>query len=451
MAQRAHWGSRGGFILASAGSAVGLGNIWKFPYETGVNGGGAFVLVYLACVLLVGLPVMIAEILLGRSTQKSLVGAVRQLSGPRSGWQVFGWLGVAASFLILSFYSIVAGWSLHYAWLALTGDISGADAQSLEATFNGIYSSPGLNIFWHIVFMGVTMAVVVGGVAKGLERWARILMPALFLMLAALLIKSLTLEGFGQGIDFVFGLHADQLTADGVLSALGHAFFSLSLGMGTMVAYGSYLQKNDDIVFSSITISFLDTLIAILAAIVLFPIIFTFGLEPSAGPGLVFISIPIALSQMTGGAVFSFIFFGLLVFAAVTSAISILEVICSYFIDERGWTRKRSTLIAGTMIGIFGIPSALSGGTMLFGEGLAAAIGQNWFDTIDYLSSRWMLPLGGLGVSLFIAWKMDDAMRHRHFLQGSRLAIFYRGWLLLLKFLVPIAITIVFLHAVGMI
>ncbi len=416
-----------------------------------MNGGGAFVLVYLACILLVGLPVMAAEILLGRSTQKSPVGAMRRLSGPRSGWQAFGWLGVASSFVILSFYSIVAGWSLHYAWLAITGSISGADPQSLEATFDDLFSSPGLNLFWHIVFMAMTMAVVVGGVAKGLERWSRILMPALFVMLLALLIKSSTLEGFGKGVDFVFGFHADQLTARGVLEALGHAFFSLSLGMGSILTYGSYLREDDDIVAASITISLLDTLIAILAALVLFPIIFTFGLEPSAGPGLVFISIPVALSQMTGGAVFAFIFFGLLVFAAVTSAISMLEVTCSYFIDERGWTRKRATLMSGVLVGLFGVPSALTGGTALFGADFAATFGMNWFNAADYLASNWMLPLGGLGISLFTAWKMDEAIRHDHFLNGSKLAFFYKGWLLLLKFLVPVAITFVFLHAVGMV
>ncbi len=379
------------------------------------------------------------------------MGAVRELSGPRSAWQAFGWLGVASSFVILSYYSIVAGWALHYAWLAMTGAISGADPGSLEATFNDLFASPGLNLFWHVVFMAMTMAVVVGGVAKGLERWARILMPALFLMLIALLIKSFTLEGFGKGFDFVFGFHADELTAKGVLEALGHAFFSLSLGMGSMLTYGSYLRKDDDIVSASITISFLDTLIALLAAIVLFPIIFTFGLEPSAGPGLVFISIPIALSQMTGGAVFAFVFFGLLVFAAVTSAISMLEVTCSYFIDERGWNRRNATLMAGGLVGLFGVPSALSGGTALFGDDFAGIFGLNWFNAFDYLASNWMLPLGGLGISLFTAWKMDDAIRHHQFLNGSRLAFFYKGWLLLLKFLVPVAITFVFLHAVGII
>ena len=450
MAERAHWKSRTGFILASAGSAVGLGNIWKFPYITGVNGGGAFVLVYLACIVFVGLPVMVAEILLGRSTQKSPVGALRQLAGRSSPWVAFGWLGVASSFVILSYYSIVAGWSLHYSWLAITGQIAGAAPESFEPTFDAVFASPSLNLFWHGVFMLLTAAVVIGGVSKGLERWSRILMPMLLVMMIALLLKSFTLEGFWKGFDFVFGFHSDQLTEAGILEALGHAFFTLSLGMGSMLTYGSYLKEDDDIVFASITVSLLDTLIALLAALVLFPIIFTFGLEPSAGPGLVFITVPIALSQMTGGGFFAFIFFGLLVFAALTSAISMLEVTASYFIDERGWTRRKATLVSGALVALAGIPSALSGGA-LFGDWFAGIFGMNWFDAFDYLASNWMLPLGGLGVAIYTGWKMDDRIRHHHFLSGTKLAVFFAGWLLLLRFLVPVAVTLVFLNAVGLI
>ena len=450
MPERAHWKSRAGFILASAGSAVGLGNIWKFPYITGVNGGGAFVLVYLACIAFVGLPVMAAEILMGRSTQKSPVGALRQLAGRSSPWVAFGWLGVASSFVILSYYSIVAGWSLHYSWLAITGKISGAAPESFQPAFDAVFASPSLNLFWHGVFMLLTAAVVIGGVSKGLERWARILMPLLLLMLVALLIKSFTLEGFWRGFEFVFGFHSEQLTAAGVLEALGHAFFTLSLGMGSIMTYGSYLKTDDDIVAASITVSFLDTLIALLATLVLFPVIFTFGLEPSAGPGLVFITIPIALSQMAGGDLLAFTFFGLLVFAALTSAISMLEVTAAYFIDERGWTRRKATLISGAMVALVGIPSALSGGE-LFGDGFAGIFGKNWFDAFDYLASNWMLPLGGLGVAIYTGWKMDDKIRRHHFLSGTKLGLFFTGWLLLLKFLVPVAITLVFLHAVGLI
>ena len=451
MADRGHWGSRAGFILAAAGSAIGLGNIWKFPYITGANGGGIFVLVYLACVLFVGLPVMTAEILIGRATQKSPVGAMRLLAGRRSSWTAFGWLGIASSFVILSYYSIVAGWALDYTYLSLTGKIVGLGPEGVQSVFGRLYASPARNLFWHAIFMGLTIAVVLGGVARGVERWSRILMPTLLVMLLVLLIHSFTLSGFKQGFGFVFGLHTERFTAAGALEALGHAFFTLSLGMGAMLTYGSYLRREDDVVAASIMISGLDTLIALIASLVLFPIIFSFGMEPGAGPGLVFISIPIALSQMPGGTFLSILFFGLLVFAALTSAISMLEVVTSYLIDERNWIRRRATLVSGALIALVGIPSALSGGTEIFGSGFASVFGKNWFDSFDYLASNWMLPLGGLGISVFTAWRMNEALRHDDFLSGTKLAAFYKGWLLLLKYVVPVAIVLVFLHAVGLI
>ena len=446
---RGHWGSKLGFVLAAAGSAVGLGNIWKFPYITGVNGGGAFVLVYLGCIALVGLPVMTAEILLGRATQKSPVGAFKQLGG--GPWVAFGWLGVAGAFVILSYYSIVAGWALHYSYLSITGQIVGLGPEGVGPAFDALFASNGLNVFWHAIFMILTVGVVLGGVGKGLERWARILMPTLFGLMLILLINSFTMDGFGRALDFVFGFHTENLTAAGVLEALGHAFFTLSLGMGAMLTYGSYLRKSDDIMSASIVISALDTMIALTASMVLFPIIFTYGMEPGAGPGLVFVSIPIAFSQMAAGTFFSFVFFMLLVFAALTSSISMLEVTTSYFIDEKGWTRRQATLFAGGVIAALGIPSALSGGTALFGEDFASLFGRNWFDTFDYLASNWILPLGGLGIALFTAWRVDDAIRHREFLEGTNLAFFYKAWLFLLKFVVPVGIILVFLHAIGVI
>ena len=449
MADRGHWGSRLGFVLAAAGSAVGLGNIWKFPYITGVNGGGAFVLVYLACIVLVGLPVMTAEILLGRATQKSPVGAFKELGG--GFWVVAGWFGVVAAFVILSYYSVVAGWSLHYTYLSLTGQIVDLGPEAVGPVFGELFTSSGLNLAWHFAFMLLTVGVVWGGISKGIERWARILMPTLLVLMLILLINSITMEGFGEAADFVFGFHTESLTAAGVLEALGHAFFTLSLGMGAMLTYGSYLKRDDDIVSAAITVSVLDTVLALMACMVLFPIIFTFGLEPGQGPGLVFVSMPIALSQMGGGTFFSVVFFALLFFAALTSGISLLEVAVSYLIDERGWLRHRAVLLFGGIIAVVGIPSALSGSTAFFGESFAGVFGRNWFDTLDYLATNWILPLGGLGISVFTAWRLDEAIRHREFLEGSRLAFFYKAWLLLLKFVVPVGITLVFLNAIGVI
>ena len=448
--QRSHWGSRIGFILAAAGSAVGLGNIWKFPYVTGENGGGIFVLVYLACVVLVGLPVMIAEILIGRTTQSSPVGAFKSLAGTRSPWVGMGWLGVVSAFILLSFYSVVAGWSLHYTWLSISGQLAGLGPENMAPVFGNLNRSVEANLFWHLIFMGLTIAVVFGGVSKGVERWSRILMPALLIMMLVLLGNSLTLDGFGKAVQFLFGFHQDKFTAAGALEALGHAFFSLSLGMGAMLTYGSYLRRRDDIVGASVTISALDTCIALVASLMLFPIIFSYGMEPAAGPGLVFISVPIALSQMPGTTFLATVFFALLVFAALTSAISMLEVATSYLIDQRGWQRRRAAVAAGLTTALVGLPSALSGGTHLFGSGMEALVGRNWFDSLDYLVTNWMLPLGGLGMALFTAWRMNQRLRQAEFLLGSRLRGFYQSWLFLLKYPVPVAILLIFLNAVGL-
>jgi NSS family neurotransmitter:Na+ symporter len=447
-----------GFILAAAGSAVGLGNIWKFPYITGENGGGWFVLIYLICIAAVGLPIMMAEIFIGRTAQNSPVGAIRTLSRPGSPWMGVGWLGVAAGFVILSYYSVVAGWSLHYVWLSIKHGFAGMTPDEITAVFSsgdlaepGVFESVPINVGCHLAFMVLTIAIVIGGVRKGVERWARILMPALGLLLLALLVRSMSMPGFGAAVDFVFGTHADKLTAGGVLEALGHAFFTLSLGMGAMITYGSYLRSDDDLVATSVTVGVLDTGVALVACLVLFPIIFSYDMEPGAGPGLVFVSLPIAFAQMPGGAAWATVFFVLLVFAALTSAISLLEVVVSYFIDERGWSRKLASVVCGGAIALIGIPSALSGSTKLFGATMAETVGRNWFDFFDYLSSNWMLPLGGLGISLFVAWRVGGAAREQAFMTGTRWGRLYWGWVQLLRYIVPIGVLLVFLHAVGLI
>jgi neurotransmitter:Na+ symporter, NSS family len=447
------------FVLAAAGSAVGLGNIWKFPYITGVNGGGWFVLIYLVAVVTVALPIMVAEILIGRSSQRSPVAAFRILAGKNSLWQSVGWVGVTAAFVILSYYSVVAGWTLHYCWLSLSQGFAGMGADKVQALFGEVYADAGLNLFWHGLFMLLTVAIVIAGVQHGVERWARILMPLLFFMILALLLRATESSGFGRALDFVFGAHADKLTPAGVLEALGHSFFTLSLGMGAMLTYGSYLRTHDDVVATSLAVGGLDTLISLMACMTIFPIIFAAGLEPGAGPGLVFVSLPIAFGKMDGGSLWALVFFVLLAVAALTSAISLLEVAVSHFVDNRGWGRKRAAVLIGGTIFLLGIPSALSGGTALFGsdfENFTSAIfgeghGKNWFDLLDYLASNWMLPLGGLGIALFVAWRMGDHAREQAFKDGSRFARLYWGWVWLLRYVVPVGVTAVFLHAVGLI
>ena len=298
--ERGQWGSRLGFILAAAGAAVGLGNVWKFPYITGENGGGAFVLVYLLCIAVIGLPIMIAEIMLGRMARASNVTAFRTLSEGKPQWMWVGWLGVAVAFIVLSYYSVVAGWAMHYVYLAASGTFSPEHAAEVPKVFGSVVSNPTTNIVWHVVFMGLTIGVVVAGVQGGVERAARILMPALLVMLFGLLIYATTLEGFGEALDFVFGFRFDKLSAAGILEALGHSFFTLSVGMGAMLTYGSYLKKDDDAISASIAITVLDTLVALMACLILFPITFSKGMEPAGGPGLVFVNIPSALAELPG-------------------------------------------------------------------------------------------------------------------------------------------------------
>lgn len=455
-AQRAHWGSRLGFILAAAGSAVGLGNIWGFPYMTGKNGGGLFVLVYLACVAVIGLPIMMAEIFIGRTTQNSPVGAFRALSRPASPWMGVGWLGVLAAFIILSFYSVVAGWCLHYVWLSITSTFADQTPDLLGAIFGDLFVDPVLCTFWHVVFMVITISIVIAGVQAGIETWSRILMPALFALLVILLVYAMVEGAFARGLAFVFAPDPGSFHWSSLPAAMGQAFFSLSLGMGALITYGSYLKSDDDLVSTAISVSVVDTCVALMAGLILFPIIFSVGMDADQGPGLVFKALPIAFSEIPGGIVLAPLFFLLLTFAALTSAISLLEVATAYFIDERGWTRTKATLVTGGAIITLGIPAAISGGSRLFGSGVQALTdpvyrgdGKNWFDVLYDLTFNLMLPLGGLGIGLFVAWRVSDAAREAGFSAGSRMGRLYWGWVFLLRYVVPVAIIVVLLNALG--
>lgn len=436
-------------MLAASGSAIGLGNLWRFPYIAGENGGGLFVVVYLVAIALVGLPILIVEIALGRASRQSVVGAFAVLAGPRSRWRALGWLGIAAASMALSCYAVVAGWAFHYLLLSTRGTLAGLTVERAQGTFGALYVDGGLNLVWGLLFMAVTVGVVLGGVRRGIERWSRVLMPALGVILLVLLGRAATLDGFGQGFEFVFALRADQLTPAGVLEALGHAFFTLGVGVGAMLTYGSYLDRRANLVRDALAIAALDTLVALVACLVIFPIVFTYGLEAAQGPGLVFLNLPVAFAQMPGGAVLAPLFFALLAFAALTSAISMLEVPVAYLIDERGWSRRRAVLSAGGLIALASVPAALSGGGGPFGEGLAELIGKRWFDLIFDAVSNWMMPAGGLGFAVFGGWVLADPARRAQFPPGFAGAL-YRGWLMVLRFGVPLAVVTVFLHAIGL-
>jgi len=448
---RGHWGSRLGFILAATGSAVGLGNIWKFPYITGEYGGGIFVLVYLACIAVVGIPVLIAEVIIGRATQRSPVGAFREMPDPAPKWAWIGWLGVVAGFIILSFYSVVAGWALHYTFLSISGGFSGLDSEAIGSMFGEVYASANTNLLWHAVVMVTTVGVVIGGVAKGIETAVKFLMPALLVLMLVMFIDALFQPGFSEAAKFIF-MPRGGPSAEGFIEALGHGFFTLSLGMGAMLTYGSYLRTDDDIPTASFIIGILDTFVALSACMIIFPIIFTFDMEPSAGAGLVFKSIPIALHQMTGGRLLSVVFFALLFFAALSSAISLLEVVVSSAIDRFDWDRKFAALVVGGAIFLFGIPSALSGSGGFFGESWAEIFfGKTFFDSFDWLTSAVLLPLGGFVIAVFTGWVMPDDVRRAEFCRGSRFASQYGIWLFFIRWVTPVAMFVVLLFTVGII
>ncbi|PIU77462.1 MAG: sodium-dependent transporter, partial [Nitrospirae bacterium CG_4_10_14_3_um_filter_70_108] len=437
-----HWSSRLGFVLAAAGSAIGLGNVWKFPYITGVYGGGAFVLVYLAAVALVGIPILVAEILIGRRARKDPVGAMRAVGG--RAWAGVGWLGVGASFVILSYYSVVAGWTLAYAARAASGGFTGLDAAAISTLFDAFLADPTRQLFWHACFMALVIAIVVGGVAKGLERWNKVLMPALVAILLVLFVVALRSPGAAAGFRFMFHADFHKLTPKAWLEALGHSFFTLSLGMGAMLTYGSYLSTKTDLLRSAVVIAVFDALMALVAGLVIFPICFTFGLQPAAGPGLIFKTLPVAFAQMHGGSLFALLFFLLLAFAALTSAISLLEVAVAYFVDERGWPRPRATLGMGGVIFLLGIPSALSFSRLAH---VHLYPGMTLFDSLDTLATNYLLPIGGLGIALVAGWRLARPVALEEF-RDPRL---FPYWHLAIRYLAPVAVVLILLFKMGVV
>jgi NSS family neurotransmitter:Na+ symporter len=448
--QRENWGSKIGFVLAAAGSAIGLGNIWKFPYIVGQNGGAAFIVVYIICVFIIGLPVIIAEILLGRTTQKNPVGAFKALSNSKF-WPLVGAMGVFAGFLILSFYSVVAGWSVGYIYEAASGIFNTFESpQAAGNHFNALTSSVSWGIGMLALFMFLSMIFVYAGIQKGIEQGSKILMPLLFLLLIIVMIRGLTLEGSGDGLAFIFNPDWSKVTPKTILEALGQAFFSLSLGMGAMLTYGSYMSKNDEIPKASLQIVLLDTLVAIIAGVAIFTAVFATGQNAAQGPGLIFQTLPIVFTKMPGGYFVGIIFFILLTIAALTSAISLLEVVTAYFVDEKKWKRHNAVLVFGALAFLVGIPSVLSFNLMQDSK----IFGMNFFDMANYLSSNIMLPLGGLLIALFVGyvWGIDKVLSELK--QGSEKFFskynwIISGWVILIKYFAPILIFLVLLQSLG--
>lgn len=440
------WSSHWAFIMAATGSAVGLGNIWRFPYLTGEYGGGAFVLMYIGCVLLVGIPIMMSEVLLGRRGRQSPINTMKSLAeeeGLTSAWGYLGWMGVVAGFLILSFYSVVAGWTLEYIFQAGTGSFLTATDGEIGEIFDSLLRNPGQLMAMHTLFMALTVIVVAMGVQSGLERAVKFLMPALFILLLIMVGYAMSTDGFEEGVYYLFYPDWSKLSAEGFLAALGQAFFSLSLGMGAIMVYGSYLPDDASIANTSVTIALADTLVAIMAGLAIFPLVFAYGLETGSGPGLIFVTLPIAFGQMPYGQIFGTGFFVLLLFAAWTSSISLLEPAVAWLVENRGIARAKSAAIAGLIAWILGIGSVLS--FNLWQD--YRLFDKTYFEIMEYVTSNIMLPLGGLLIAVFTAWLMSRKAVIEELGQGE--GLLFQTWLFVVRYVTPIGVVIIFLHAIG--
>ncbi|MBV1789103.1 sodium-dependent transporter [Marinobacterium sp. D7] len=441
---RSQWSTRLAFILAATGSAVGLGNIWKFPYITGENGGGAFVLLYLGCIALIGIPLLMAEILIGRRGKHSPPYAMKALAaeaGVSSRWQLVGWVGVITGFMLLSFYLVVAGWAVAYIFNAGSGAFTGASGDEIGGMFGALIGDPWVTTLWGTLVLAITAAIVIKGVKRGLERAVGIMMPGLLLILLLLVGYAMTTGQFARGFEFMFSPDFSKLTGTSVLVALGHAFFSLSLAGGGMMTYGSYLPKRVSLGKTVMTIGLLDTLVALIAGLAIFPIVFANGLEPGAGPGLIFVTLPLAFGQMPLGQWVGVLFFVMLSFAALTSAISLLEPAVSWLTEKRGFSRLKAGVLTSAGIWLLSLGSVFS--FNIWAE--HKLFGKNFFEVLDYLTSGWIMPLSGLAMAIFTGWIMSRAATHDEVGDGPG----YRSWRFLVRYIVPVGILAIFLNAIG--
>lgn len=438
---RGQWASNIGFILAAAGSAVGLGNIWKFPYLAGANGGGAFVVIYLVMIVIIGFVIMLGEMAIGRNTHLSSVGAYKKLSEK---WAFVGFIGVVVGFCILAFYSVIGGWVLNYIGKYLIGGISGAEAGNY---FSGFIASTTQPIVWHLVFMVLCCVIVLKGIAGGIEKASKFMMPALFILLVIIAIRSVTLDGAMEGIKFFIKPDFSKVTIGTVMAALGQAFFSLSLGMGAIITYGSYLGKTENLEKNAIIIPAIDTAVALLAGFAVLPAVFAFGFEPGAGPSLMFITLPSVFDSMPFGQFFGILFFILILFAALTSAISLLEVVVAFVIDTFKIERKKATIIISTILFFIGIPCSLANGPVMKD---VLIFGYNFFDFMSFLAENLLMPLGGLLMCIFIGyvWGVDN-ISDEISCNGKYRFRSKPFFVIMIKYIAPVLIFIIWLNAIG--
>lgn len=443
--ERGSFTTKFGVIAAVAGSAIGLGNIWRFPYVAGENGGAAFLFIYLIIIIGIGIPVMTSEFIIGRSAQKNPYGAFKLLA-PGKPWFLIGLMGIAAAFMILAFYTTVAGWTLEYFYQTLTGNLTGKSEGELTMMFETFQKGSFRPFLWFIVFMGLTAMIILSGVQKGIERYTTLLMPILFVLLILLCLRSITLEGAGEGLRFLFHPDFSKITSKVILEALGQAFFSLSIGMGTLITYGSYIRKSDNLATSSLLVVIADTLVAILAGIAIFPAVFALGGSPASGTGLVFVVLPGIFQKMPMGEIFAFVFFLLLSVAALTSTISILEVIVAYMVEELKLTRRKATIAATLSVSVLGLVTVASLGSL----GNFTIMGKNVFGILEYLTSNIMLPVGGFFIVIFIGWFFSPKLTKKELTNDGELKAGYLPvFMFIVKFVAPVAIAAVFLYSLG--
>lgn len=448
-----HWSSRFAFILAAIGAAVGLGNFWRFPYLAGANGGGAFVLVYVMCVLAIALPILMAELIIGRRGGLSAIGSARKVAldeGHSAAWSLIGWVGMIGSFLILTFYSVIAGWIIAYIPMVGSGVFKGVSAEASEAAFKDLWANPVVLTICHAAFMALTVFIVARGLHKGIELAVQILMPLFFIMLLGVVVFSWIAGDVRSALLFLFSPDFSKISVEVLLQAIGQAFFSIGVGSAIMITYGAYLTRDTHIPRASLIICLSDTGVALLAGIAIFPIVFAFGLDPAQGPGLIFVTLPVAFGQMPFGQVYGTIFFVLALFAALTSSISLLEILVSWGEERRGWRRRTTSIYAGLGAWFFGLGSVFSLNIWsgyyplarfeMFRE-------KTIFDLLDYITANFMLPLGGILVSIFAGWFLSRQLTLDEL--GMRDGPLHRTWRFLLRYVAPICVGAVLLKLTG--
>ncbi len=444
-APRDGFNSKFGVIAAAAGSAVGLGNIWRFPYVAGENGGGAFLLIYVGFILTIGISVMLAEFVIGRRAQRNALGSFKKLA-PGKPWWLIGLMGIVAAFVILAFYSTIAGWTFEYLIQAIGNGFSGKSTSELNQMFADFQTSTFRPILWQLLFMVFTASIILAGVQKGIEKYTKLLMPLLVLLILVMCARSLTLAGAGDGVAFLFKPDFSKISGTVILEALGQAFFSMSIGMGALITYGSYIKKDNYLPGTAFQVALADTGIAILAGVMIFPAVFAFGMSPEAGAGLVFQVLPNIFEAMPGGYIFGVLFFLLLSVAALTSTISVLEVVVAYAIEELNMSRKKATIVFTVAISFLGILATLSFSELsdfeIFGNGI--------FANLDWLSANLLLPLGGVFIVIFLGWVLGPkAIADEVTNGGSRKMRLFKAFLFIIKYVAPIAILAVFLYGIG--